>query len=427
MRLTVMDTTGRLMEFRAVPPQVADRRDETTPPERPESPSWHTLFEAAGLNMTTFVPAASQWTPPAYADARLAWEGTMPGQSEQRLRIEAASLRGKPVYFRVVGPWSYPEAMSPRRLDRSDAWLVGTILAVLVVFILTAIVLARRHLRTGRADVAGATTVAIYLGVPMLAAWVLQAHHVSAPDREFGNFFRAASRTVFASVLLWTVYLALEPYVRRFWPHSLLGWSRILAGHLRDARVGREVLIGVLFGVALVLIDVGRATLLPWLGFPAPRAPFASNLGLLSGAGRLVAQWITWGVGAVQFSLLAILIVVVLRLACRWNWLALLLTTVCLSVATWQYMGSSTSWLWALSLASGALLTFIAVRFGLLTLAAAWFVWSALYDSPLTLDLSHWSVTASNLTLALLAVLALFGFSAARGGQPMFGRNVREA
>jgi len=228
-------------------------------------------------------------------------------------------------------------------------------------------------------------------------------------------------------VLLWTVYLALEPYVRRFWPHSLLGWSRVLAGRLRDARVGREVLIGVLFGVALGLADVVRATLLPWLGFPAPRVPFGSNIGLLSGAGPLVAQWITWGVVAVQCSLLAILIVVVLRLACRWNWLALLLTALCLSVATWQYMASSTPWLFAFSLASGALLTFVAVRFGLLTLAVTWFVWSALYESPLTLDPSHWSVTASNVTLALLAVLTLFGFSAARGGQPMFGRNVKEA
>jgi hypothetical protein len=427
MRLTVMDTTGRLLEFRAVPPRTDDRREEATPPEPAGSPSWPTLFEAAGLSMTTFLPAASWWTPTVYADTRLAWEGTMPGRADQGLRIEAASLRGKPVYFQVVGPWSVPDATTPRRLARIDAWLLGTVQTVILAFILTAVVLARRHLRAGRADVAGATTLAISLGVPMLVAWVLQAHHVSAPDREFGGFFRAASRSVLVSLLMWTVYLALEPYVRRFWPHSLLGWSRVLAGRLRDERVGREVLIGVVFGIALALVDVVRATLLPWLGFAAPRVPFASNLGLLSGAGPLVAQWITWGVAAVQFSLLAILIVVVLRLVCRWNWLALLLTAVCLSVATWQYMLSSTMWLWAFSLVSSALLTCVAVRFGLLTLAVTWFVWSALYDSPMTLDLSHWSATASNSTLALLAMLTFFGFFAARGRQPIFGHTVKEA
>jgi hypothetical protein len=54
--------------------------------------------------------------------------------------------------------------------------------------------------------------------------------------------------------------------VHRFWPHSLLGESRVLAGHVRDARVGRDLLVGVAFGVALALIDVERATLRPWLG-----------------------------------------------------------------------------------------------------------------------------------------------------------------
>ena len=112
---------------------------------------------------------------------------------------------------------------------------------MLLAFVVTAVVLARRHLRAGRADVSGATTLATYLGVPMLAVWTLEAHHVWAPDREFGSFFRAVSRTVLVCLLLWTVYLALEPYVRRFWPHSLLGWSRRARGtsarsHESDAR-----------------------------------------------------------------------------------------------------------------------------------------------------------------------------------------------
>ena len=145
------------------------------------------------------------------------------------------------------------------------------------------------------------------------------------------------------------------------------------------ARVGREVLIGVLFGVALALARRRTGDVAAVARDTPPARPVRLRHRPPLRLGPLVAQWITWGVGAVQFSLLAILIVVVLRLACRWNWLALLLTAVCLSVSTWQYMGSSTTWLWAFSLASGALLTCVAVRFGLLTLVVAWFVWSALY------------------------------------------------
>ena len=57
---------------------------------------------------------------------------------------------------------------------------------------------------------------------------------------------------------------------RKFWPDALLGWSRLLTGHIRDPRVGRDLLIGMAFGVALALIDVGKATIIPALGFPAP-------------------------------------------------------------------------------------------------------------------------------------------------------------
>ena len=40
---------------------------------------------------------------------------------------------------------------------------------------------------------------------------------------------------------------------------------------------------------------------------------------------------------------------------------------------------------------------------------------------PLTLDVSHWSATPSNLTLLGILTLSLFGFYASRAGQPMFG------
>jgi uncharacterized membrane protein YedE/YeeE len=72
-------------------------------------------------------------------------------------------------------------------------------------------------------------------------------------------------------------------------------------------------------------------------------------------------------------------------------------------------------------LASGVLLTIVAVRFGLLALVVARFAWGILETMPLTLDVSHWSAAASNWTLAVLIGLALFGFYAARAGQPLFG------
>ena len=56
---------------------------------------------------------------------------------------------------------------------------------------------------------------------------------------------------------MWTAYLALEPYVRRNWPTTLISWTSLLAGRVTDPIVGRDVLIGMLAG--LVLKVLGQA------------------------------------------------------------------------------------------------------------------------------------------------------------------------
>ena len=55
------------------------------------------------------------------------------------------------------------------------------------------------------------------------------------------------------------MYVALEPYVRRFWPDGILGWTRLLSGYVRDPRVGRDVLIGCVFAAAMALLSRLRA------------------------------------------------------------------------------------------------------------------------------------------------------------------------
>src|SRR5262249_38810405 len=64
----VLDTKGRLVEFRRLPPQ----RDAGEGP--PASPQWAPMFGAAGLSMAAFTPVAPEWTPKDFADTRAAWE-----------------------------------------------------------------------------------------------------------------------------------------------------------------------------------------------------------------------------------------------------------------------------------------------------------------------------------------------------------------
>jgi serine/threonine-protein kinase len=106
-----LDPQGRLVQFDVVPPQLEERLETS------REPDWPALFGAAGLDMARFTSAEPQWLSLAGFDARAAWTGTYAQSPELPLRVEAASWRGRPVFLRVIGPWSRPERMKPSEIS----------------------------------------------------------------------------------------------------------------------------------------------------------------------------------------------------------------------------------------------------------------------------------------------------------------------
>ena len=86
-----------------------------------------------------------------------------------------------------------------------------------------------------------------------LLDWVLGKQHVTVFTQEVAAAYLWLARATFTAAVAWVFYMALEPYVRRFWPRTIITWSRLLVGHFRDPLVGRDILIGTLFGICLVL------------------------------------------------------------------------------------------------------------------------------------------------------------------------------
>jgi hypothetical protein len=85
------------------------------------------------------------------------------------------------------------------------------------------------------------------------------------------------ARSLFRTAVLWLVYLALEPYVRKLWPKALISWSRILAGRFRDPMVGRDILAGVTLGLLITVLSHSGRFLVAWMGIPDPK-PVLSRL-----------------------------------------------------------------------------------------------------------------------------------------------------
>ncbi len=98
-----------------------------------------------------------------------------------------------------------------------------------------------------------------------MALFACRSHFPTIGDT-IGLMVIAISTALFLSGAMWIFYMAIEPWVRRQWPKSIISWSRLLAGSWRDPVVGRDILIGVALGVVWILVFQLRYILMMHMG-----------------------------------------------------------------------------------------------------------------------------------------------------------------
>src|SRR5882762_1104382 len=405
-----MDPLGRLLSFTAVPPQV-DQSSGASPP-----PEWTALFAAAGLDPASFTPTEPKWTPLAICDARAAWTGAYPEQPEIPLRIEAAAYRGKPVYFQIIEPWSKPwrmQANQPNKGDRVFLFAFCLFLAIL----LGAVLLARYNIRQRRGDRRGALRLALFVFAVSMLNWLFGANHVPTFAEVFIFLFLAVSQALLWAGILWLLYIALEPYVRRRWPNTIISWSRVLSGGgLRDPLVGRDVLVGILFGIGFTLLDQLEYLVRLWRG-AAP--PWGVPLDAWLGARYLIASGFLTLIVAIVLTLSWFFLMFLLRVVTRRQWLA-----AGIFVLFWVVLAvlRSKSPIIALVFAclGYAAVVINLLRFGLVALAISIFVNFLFPLVPITTDFSAWYAGSALFTLLAVLALAGYAFHTSLGGQKVF-------
>jgi predicted Ser/Thr protein kinase len=390
-----LDPLGNLTYFQAIPPQ------KENPGAQPAPFDWNVLFGTAGLDPAQFHMAEPAWSSLGASDARMAWTGAWPGTTRP-LRIEAASWRGKPVFFSLIGDWTKPQRMkSP---EESTGKKVRDVLAVAVIMagLLGAVYVARRNYRQGRGDREGALRLALVMFALEIVLWLTRGHLVPALDT-FGLFVIAVSTGLLVSGTTWMLYLALEPWVRRRWPQAIISWSRLLSGQWRDPLVGRDILFGVMLGLMWILIFQIRYIPMMHMG----ASPGLYSTEYLVGGRLALDQWLrqipTSILGTLQFFFLLLGLKVLLRK----DWLAAAAFVALFSLPR----GFASSYVtvempaWILIYAIAVLIVF---RFGLVPLACAIFTVNMLANVPFSSDFSVWYMSTS--ILALLSVVALAGW-----------------
>jgi serine/threonine-protein kinase len=411
MTYEVLDPSGRLEYFEAVPPQL-DESKGTAP-----APDWPALFKAAGLDIAQFKPAEPEWTPRAWSDTRAAWTGVAAGRPGVPLRVEAAAYRGKPVYFLLVFPWSRPERVQAYQPTAQERAVNAIFMALFLAVLMGAVFLARRNLRLGRGDRRGAFRLAVFVLLILAFAWGIEAHHLPT-SYEFWLFVIITSVALFIAAFVWLLYIGLEPFVRRRWPNALISWSRVLAGQFRDPLVGRNVLTGVAFGLGWSLSNMLQRLAEGWFGRLPPR-PMMQLLDPLLGARGMIEELLSaiprqFGVALGFFFLL-----VLLRLLLRKDWVAAAVF-VLIFAAQGAFSGKYPLVDAAFAAVLFGIVIFILKRFGLFCLIVSSASYDVLFAFVHSIHLSQWHAASMIPGVLFVLALAVYGFRVSLVGRPIF-------
>lgn len=212
---------------------------------------------------------------------------------------------------------------------------------------------------------------------------------------------------------------ALEPYVRRRWPERLVGWSRLLAGNVRDPLVGRDLLVGIAAGLAHVTLASSSNWLPGRLGRTLPGAPNGRHLEALLGprhAMALITAAISSGIitGLVLVVLLVGFAIVLRRRSLAVAGLFLV------QLAVFAVASNGNPYVFAAGVVIAAIWTAVTVRVGLLGIATAQTIFGVAFFLPIAIDAPSWMLPSTIAPVVFVALLTAFAFRTALGDQPMF-------
>jgi serine/threonine-protein kinase len=351
----IMSADGKLIRFDAHPSQASAS-------VRPVN--WDDLFSAAGLDRRRFTEATPEAMPAIPADARFAWSGTYADNRKEQVRVEAAAWQGRPVLFDV-------RAFPAPRPGSGGSYFAGYVMMALIAA--ASVITAWRNLRLGRSDKHGAALIAGAAFLFNTASWALGPPHMLNPAQahSFDGILMAIRQNLLLAVIMWAIYISVEPYVRRHWPDSLISWTRFSAGKLNNVLVASHILLGIL--VAEASFALGSASALSFGNITYGLGSFGASIGTV---GESIGFWLNTTEWGLNIALALLLMAVLLRVLFRKMWVADLVGALLLTVPIVIYNGT-TGWN-RVSLAAWFTVSFIVWlwllrRFGLLPVMVGFF------------------------------------------------------
>ena len=221
----MLDLKGRLHFLQAVPARVQDSDAPAA------APDWAALLREAGFDV---VEVHGRRRPHGCRRSSAMRARRGPASTRIGRTFPSASRpqpwRGQPVYFQIFEPWSGTTLGVPAGRPRVTA---GGGVRV------PALLRRRRSARSSSHDATFASTAATRSGAFRLAlvlclmhvvAGLMTAHLTYDVVPTLLTVGLLIGRGLLLGMVVYAIYMALEPDVRRRWPETLIAWSRVLSG-----------------------------------------------------------------------------------------------------------------------------------------------------------------------------------------------------
>jgi len=404
-----LDVEGRVSYFSA----IAASQEPAPPGDAPID--WSPFLRGAGLDPAKARPVQASWYPDVAVDQQITWNVERDGKS---IQVRAGAYHSRPVFFEVQAPWARParvESFRPPFAQKFGLWLFVCMAIGLELF---CVFLAGRNIRLGRGDTKGALRVAFVLFAAQFIWTTLSSHYSSDISWAWRWWQVTVGLSAGVGLQFWVLYVALEPFIRRSWPEMLISWSRFLSGQFRDALVGRDVLLGILFGVLMLTAATLYETLPHWFSVKGVTPIFIGSPPLEEGltfAGHLFDRLIDtfmYSIGGLTF------LVILWRLT---RSKAVAITVFGLAGIFIHLLGENLPLEFVSQLVRSVLVIVCLTRFGLLSLVFAVCTLNTLLYSPVTWDISRWYAGRGAAAVLVVLALALYGFRTSLGGRPLLG------
>jgi len=399
MALVRLGPRGTLLELRvasgSLPPISTRTVDEIV----------NAITEAAGLDPSQIERIGWSGISPMPGESTIAWR-VVGGQPEANPREIVATLAGgRPTWVRIVEAAVTPDGGHVARgQDRLSL--------VFFLFFVGGAVVAGLNVRTGRWDRRGAVRLAVVAFILCFSSDIISAHHPLSVSEEVRGFFASVAYGATRALMTWLLYVAIEPFVRRLHPNSLVSWSRLLAGRISDPAVGRDVLFGLtVFALqSLAFVVAARALDLSRVGVPT--FAFASGENPMAAA-SFFASVIRLPIVTLGSNLGFLLIYVVARwMLGRFNRVAPLFLWVAVFFVMYGAYNATGYTILALVTFAAIAATasaYLAVRHGLLAFVMCSYISQVSLLTVVTLDPTDWYFAPTAILIALIAMLTVFG------------------